>query len=114
MFPKLLAPKNYQEMPDLAEEVKTILNSTSVAGVAGALRGIKERPDSTPILPDIKLPTFIIHGQQDQIIPILEAEKMASAIPGAELKILSDSGHLPNLEQPDYFNLVLIDYLNHF
>lgn len=111
MFPKLLAPNNYHVMPELAEEVKTILNSTSVEGVAGALQGMKVRLDSTPILPEINLPTLIIHGKQDQIIPVSEAEKMASVIPSAGLKILSDSGHLPNLEQPDDFNLTLRGFL---
>lgn len=36
---------------------------------------------------------------------------MVEAIPGAELAVIEDAGHLPNLEQPDGFNVLLRDFM---
>ncbi|MEZ4592277.1 MAG: alpha/beta hydrolase, partial [Chloroflexota bacterium] len=54
---------------------------------------------------------LILHGADDQLIPVSEAEAMFKAIPNAELVIVPDAGHLPNLEQPDIFNDAVIDFL---
>jgi pimeloyl-ACP methyl ester carboxylesterase len=49
-------------------------------------------------LSDIKTPTLILHGEQDNLIPVAAARKFADAIPGAELVIYPDAGHLPQEE----------------
>ena len=63
------------------------------------------------MLGDIAVPVLILHGADDQLIPVAEAEAMFKAIPNAELVIVPDAGHLPNLEQPDIFNDAVIDFL---
>jgi len=42
------------------------------------------------------------------------AERMARRIPGAKLAVLEDCGHLSNLEQPERFNEVLLEFLRHY
>jgi pimeloyl-ACP methyl ester carboxylesterase len=48
----------------------------------------------------IKSPTLVVHGDQDRIIPVANAHMTAERIPGAELRILDDAGHLYPTEAP--------------
>lgn len=104
MLPKLLAKNTQMNKPELVSIIQDMMNSISVNTLVADLIAMKERRDSTQILGAIQIPTLIIHGADDQIIPVEEAEAMASAIPGARLKVLPDAGHLVNLEQPVLFN----------
>lgn len=110
MLPKLMAPDSYED-DELVDFVQEIMEGTSVEGVIGALQAMRDRPDSTPTLGKIKVPTLIIHGEQDQIVPIAEAEAMYRAIEEAEMVIVENAGHLPNLEQPEVFNDAVADFL---
>lgn len=48
----------------------------------------------------IRVPTLVVHGARDRIIPVANAHRTAERVPGAELKILEDAGHLYPSEQP--------------
>jgi len=111
MLPKMLAPQNYESDEELVDFVKEVLGSASLNGVVGALAAMRDRVDSTPMLGDIDVPVLIIHGADDQLIPVAEADAMYKAIPTSELIVIPDAGHLPNLEQPDIFNDAVIDFL---
>ncbi len=111
MLPIMLSPKTYDSQPELVKRVKAIMQSTSLDGVIGDLLGMKERPDSTPILSQIDKPTLILYGEDDQIIPLTEMEVMQASIPGSNLVIVPDTGHLLNMEQPQAFNQAVQDYL---
>ena len=111
MLPKLMSPKTYKSNPDLIKQVERIMTSTSVTGIIGALESMKTRPDSTPYLGEITVPTLIIHGEDDQLIPFQEAQSMHAAIPGSTLVLISSAGHLPNLEQPELFNQAVDEFI---
>lgn len=111
MATKLLSPQTAASDPDLVALVREIMSATSVEGAVGALMAMKERPDSTPTLDDIDVPTLIIHGADDQIVPVSEAQAMQQAIKDSKLVVIENAGHLPNLEQPDQFNDAVIDFL---
>lgn len=112
MIPKLLSPKSLTEKPELANQIKMIIEKTPIDGIVGDLMGIKNRLDSTPLLPKIPIPTLIIHGADDQLIPPSEAESMAGLIPECQLCVIPDAGHLPNLEQPDLFNDAVLNFID--
>lgn len=114
MLPKLLAPDNYEAQPELVDYVRDMMLETSEDGVIGALAAMRDRPDSTPDLSAIDVPVLILHGKEDQLIPLAEAEAMAAAIPRAKLVIVPGAGHLPNLEQPEIFNDAVRDFLEIF
>ena len=111
MLPKMLAPENYESDEELVEYVEDVMSTASLNGVVGALAAMRDRVDSTPMLSEINVPVLIIHGADDQLIPVAEAEAMHQAISNSELVIVPDAGHLPNLEQPDIFNDAVIDFL---
>lgn len=104
MLPKIMAPTTYQQSPDLVGQAQEIMMATSLEGVLGDLEALKNRPDSTALLKEIHLPTLILPGDQDQIVPLEEAQSMQAAIPGARLQIIPRAGHLTNLENPIAFN----------
>jgi 3-oxoadipate enol-lactonase len=49
----------------------------------------------------VEVPTLVVHGRHDRLIPVANAELLADQIPTARLEILEQSGHLYPTEQPD-------------
>jgi pimeloyl-ACP methyl ester carboxylesterase len=74
-------------------------------------RAAVRRPDSRPGLAAIRCPTLLICGRQDPLAPPALLEEMASAIPGAQLLIIEDCGHLSPLEQPEVVTAALRRWL---
>lgn len=114
MLPKLMAPATYEQKPDLVNMVRDIMLSISTEGMVGDLIAMRDREDSVPLLNAIDIPTLIIHGTEDQIIPVTEAEKMEAGIPNSRLRVLPSAGHLPNLEQPVLYNQEVSRFLINF
>lgn len=100
MLPKMLAPATAVSRPDLVEQVRKIMLATSVNGLAGSLRGLAARPSALELLPKIAVPTLVIAGASDLIVPMPESETMAQALPKAQLAIIPKAGHLASLENP--------------
>lgn len=48
----------------------------------------------------VAVPTLVIHGQHDVIVPLARGEAMAAAIPDSELVVIPDAGHVPTLTRP--------------
>jgi 3-oxoadipate enol-lactonase len=60
---------------------------------------------------NIRVRTLVITGTEDRVYPAPIAQDMARRIPGARLVELEGCGHLSNLEQPERFNRVLMEFL---
>lgn len=45
-------------------------------------------------LAEIKVPTLVVHGEEDPVFPLDHGQALATAIPDAELLVLPESGHL--------------------
>jgi 3-oxoadipate enol-lactonase len=112
MRAKLLSPHTYANKPDVVDKAVKIMEQSSVAGIIGALNGMKARPDSRSLLPEIKAPVLLLQGQDDQIIPAEEIASMQKAIPHSKLVSIPEAGHLLNLEQPEMFNRTLLDFIH--
>ncbi len=70
------------------------------AGKAAAQRKAMEGVDITPQLGKIKVPTLVLHGSEDGIIPLSVGEKIAAAIPTAQMEAFEGVGHLLLAETP--------------
>ncbi len=113
MLPRALAESTRRTRPDLVEFTRTMMLRQSPTGIIGAQLGMAERPDSTPVLPTINVPTLAIFGDQDVITPAeTEGRNLAVAIPSAKLVIIPNAGHLSNLEQPETFNAAVRRFLS--
>lgn len=111
MLPKLLGPTTQATRPDVAAEVRRMIEAAPVEGIAGALEGMAARPDSTALLASIAWPTLVIAGAEDGITPPADAEAMDRAIPRSRLVIVPEAGHLASLEAPSLFSTALSDFL---
>jgi pimeloyl-ACP methyl ester carboxylesterase len=100
LLPKLLARTTQQRQPGVASEVREMILRQPVWGIVGALRALRDRPDSTPLLGRIGVPVLVVAGDDDQITPAAEMEAMQRAIPGAQYTLVPDAGHMTPLEQP--------------
>jgi pimeloyl-ACP methyl ester carboxylesterase len=59
-----------------------------------------DQPRIAPDLGAIEVPTLVIHGRRDAIVPLSVGEAAASAIPDAELVVIEDAGHVPTMTRP--------------
>jgi pimeloyl-ACP methyl ester carboxylesterase len=91
---------------------KEILLKQSPIGLANMARKVVAQHDSVVIesLGNIKVPTLVLVGEKDT--PFLPAaEYMASAIPGAQRKVIPNAGHSANIDNPEEFNRAILDFL---
>lgn len=98
--------------PELVEVVHTMLARAPVDAVVGALTAMRDRPDSTPTLATIDVPTLIVVGEEDVLTPVSESRTMQAGIAGSRLEIVSGSGHLTPVERPAAFNHILSEFLS--
>jgi len=113
MIPKLLGETTRAAKPEVVDHVRGLIRSNATEAIAGGIRALMSRPDSTPQLASIHVPTLIVVGEQDVITPPSAAEEMQTRIAGAQLVRIPEAGHLSNLEQPGAFNAALARFLDH-
>lgn len=89
------------------EHLFQMMSQTPKEGAAASHRGRAERRNNFPYLAQIKVPTLVIAGEKDYFFPVEAVEKVAQAIEGAQFQVIKNSGHLPNMEQPETFNRLL-------
>jgi pimeloyl-ACP methyl ester carboxylesterase len=61
--------------------------------------------------PRIDVPTLIVWGRHDTIVPIAVGERLQAAIPGAQLEIIEESGHAPQEERPQPLTRLLRSFV---
>jgi pimeloyl-ACP methyl ester carboxylesterase len=97
--------------PELWDRVLRIVRAQPAEAIAAATLGMAERPDSTPDLPGIDVPTLVIASMGDRLIPSTETTPLADAIPDATVRMLEGAGHLSNIEAPEPFDAALLEHL---
>lgn len=63
-------------------------------------------------LGEIAVPTLVLHGDVDPLVPLANGEVLAAGIAGARLVVYADTGHIPEVERADEFNRDLIGFLS--
>ena len=103
-------PPYLEANPPEVEMIRKQIAATPLAGYLGcseALGGLNylER------LPEIKLATLIMVGEEDPGTPVAASEAIQERIAGSHLVILPSARHLSNIEQAEAFNQSLIEFL---
>ncbi len=111
LLPRLLAPATQATQPEVAGQVREMARRWSVPGLVGALRTLRDRPDSTETLRGVRVPTLVLVGSDDEIAPPDTARAMAQLIPEAQCHVVPAAGHLAPLEQPLATSRLLADFL---
>jgi pimeloyl-ACP methyl ester carboxylesterase len=96
---------------DLRARVRSWIAEQPPETIAAASLGMAERPDSTPDLATIDVPTLVLTSTEDRMIaPEISAE-MTGLIPQGRLETIEGVGHLSNLEAPEAFDAALLEHL---
>jgi pimeloyl-ACP methyl ester carboxylesterase len=112
MMPKLLGDTSKRERPQLEAHVRGLIERNRAEGIAGAIRAMKDRADTSGLLPRVSLPTLVIAGVEDTLIPVAESEAMAGQLPRAQFVRLQKAGHLSSVESPKDFSEALHNWLH--
>lgn len=87
-------------LPRVREILRPLIEKQNVAGIAGALRAMAEREDTTPLLSGFNFPLVLVHGDADELVPVERAREIKSAVSSAHLLELPGAGHMPMMEVP--------------
>jgi len=96
--------------PEVTARVAGLIRNTPAAGYIGCGRTIPTL-DITGRLNELRQRTLVVVGAEDGGTPPAMAREIAEAIPGARLEVIPDAAHLSNIEQPEIFNRLLLDFL---
>jgi pimeloyl-ACP methyl ester carboxylesterase len=101
MMPKMLAPDTPSKQPDVARDLRAIMESQPPRTIENALVALRDRPDFRKDLASIAVPTLILVGDADAITPPAMAETLHKNIPNSQLTVIRQAGHMTPMEQPD-------------
>ena len=111
MIPRLIGQTSLEVHPKVADEVRAIFLGTADQGIVGALHALAGRPDSTPTLATVNIPTLIIVGEEDILTPPALHEEIHAGIPDSQLIVIPRAGHMAPMEAPVAFNYALWRFL---
>ncbi|MCI4319067.1 MAG: alpha/beta hydrolase [Thermoplasmata archaeon] len=107
----LLAAATWASDGALPTVVREIVRSVGTRTVIASLQAIAGRPDLTPVLPTVRVPTLVIWGDEDALIPADQSKSMVPRVPGATGVGIPGAGHLPCLEKPELFSRATLEFL---
>lgn len=111
LVPKLIGPEALKSKPELVEAVVKLGSAQRPEAIVAALKALRDRPDATPGLASIRVPTLVLVGKHDALTPPDVAKHLADGIPNARLGVIERAGHLANAEEPRAFNDMLLAFL---
>ena len=111
MMPKMLAPETPSKQPDVARELRTIMESQPPRTIENALIALRDRPDFRKDLASIAVPALILVGEADAITPPAMAETLNKNIANSHLVMVTNAGHMTPMEQPDQVNAAIRDFV---
>lgn len=97
-----------QSILDLCMDMAQNLGANVFEGQSHALM---DRSDQTQTLKNTDIPALILCGREDQLCPIERHELMHDLMPGSQLEIIENAGHMPVLEQADITNEKIKNWL---
>jgi pimeloyl-ACP methyl ester carboxylesterase len=97
-----------RDLPDLMQLVERLRNPAALSAFSHTLRGVVDGHGQFVTMLDRSylmetVPTQLIWGENDPIIPASHARIAHEAMPGSQLEIFEDSGHMPHHDHPDRF-----------
>ena len=108
---KVFHKDSYTNNKELVNQLRFVVFANSQHIITQGLKAIAERLETCSTLNEIKIPTLIICGKEDDVTPLAQSESMHSSIQSSILKVIENAGHVSNLEQPHEFAKHLSDFL---
>jgi pimeloyl-ACP methyl ester carboxylesterase len=76
------------------------------------LRALRLDPPASQRLDEVRVPTLVVTGDEDVNDILVMGDRLARDIPGAERATIAGAAHLPNLEQPERFDRIVLGFLD--
>ena len=110
LFPGFVHPSRHEDA-SLRQLVHDMGDDVGPEAFVRQQSAVMSRPDSRPTLAWITVPTLVLSSDEDNTLPNSLSVEMANGIPGANLKILENCGHLSPPEQPQATADALVEWL---
>ncbi|MFZ0891104.1 MAG: alpha/beta hydrolase [Thermoplasmata archaeon] len=108
----LVSEGTARQQPAIVQVVREIVQSVPTHTIIPTLQAIADRPDLTPDLARIQVPTLVLWGENDGLIPKAQTQALVERIRGAHGSGFPDTGHLAFLESPGAFNRTVQVFLD--
>ena len=95
----------------LVEDYITMVLRAGIPSLVRQNRAVMARADGRPTLDRITCPTLVVGGEDDQLTPPDCSREIAAGIPGAQLQLLPECGHMLTWEQPQAVTALLEAWL---
>ena len=105
-FTDAFKPRN----PKRWAEIRSTIVNTTPQGYLGCAAAILNF-DFVPKLPSVKVPTLVVCGDDDQGTPPAANKRIAELIPGGRYVGIANARHFPNVEHPEVFNKIMMEWL---
>lgn len=93
----------------IVQATHQIIEKTSTDGIIGALMALATRSDSTATAKSITVPSVVVAGAKDQVMPLEVLQETAALLPHGQLVVAENSGHMPMLEEPEVVSRALVN-----
>jgi pimeloyl-ACP methyl ester carboxylesterase len=113
MVPKLLGETTRRNRPDIVAQARAMMDAMTREGLAAVQRGMAARPDSLATLPAINVPSLVVRGEEDTLIPAKDLELLHRKIAGSQIVAVAQTGHYTPFEKPEEFLKILRPFLDH-
>ena len=95
----------------LVESIVAMFERKSADIFAQQITALLGRPDATPTLRAVRVPTLVLCGRADSWSPPPQHEEIAALVPGSQLQMIDGAGHMCTMERPEVVAQALLDWL---
>ena len=96
----------------LVEEIVAMFARKSADIFAAQIRALLGRPDASPVLREVRVPTLVACGRADSWSPLAQHEEIAALLPAREpVHAVEDAGHMSTMEQPQAMAQLMLHWL---
>ena len=99
-----------QDAP-LIDSILGMMSRKTAECFAGQQHALLTRPDASPVLSALRIPTLLLCGRQDSWANVAQHTAMQVLAPHAQLSVIEDAGHMVLMEQPEASVRVICDFL---
>jgi pimeloyl-ACP methyl ester carboxylesterase len=95
----------------LFDAILDMLERSSPQAFEAQINALLSRPDARGVLEEVRCPTVFVCGRQDAWSPLQRHQEMHALLPGSQLVVIEDSGHMTPMEQPEAVSRALRQWL---
>jgi 3-oxoadipate enol-lactonase len=108
-----LTPGFRAARPERWEEIRATIAATDAEGYAASAEAISDF-SHVARLPGLAVPALVLCGEDDHAVPPAEGERIARLVPEGRFHAIPGARHLPNVERPEVFNRLLLEWVARF